>query len=45
VRELNEQEDHVQSLQREIADLQQKREVAQKNLNDMIENLEIEATL
>jgi archaellum component FlaC len=45
VRELNEQEDHVQSLHREVADLQQKREAAQKTLNDMIEGLQIEATL
>jgi len=45
VRELNEQEDHVQSLQREVADLQQKREGAQKTLNDMIEGLQMEATL
>jgi hypothetical protein len=45
VRELNEQEDHVQSLQHEVADLQQKREAAQKMLNDMIESLQLEATL
>jgi archaellum component FlaC len=45
VRELNEQEDHVQSLQHEVADLQQKREAAQKTLNDMIEGLQMEATL
>lgn len=45
VRELNEQEDHVQSLRREIADLQQKREAAQKTLNEMIENLDMEVTL
>jgi len=45
VRELNEQEDHVQSLHREVADLQQKREAAQKTLNDMIEGLQMEATL
>ena len=44
VRELNEQEDHVQSLHREVADLQQKREAAQKTLNDMIEGLQLEAT-
>jgi hypothetical protein len=45
VRELNEQEDHVQSLHREVADLQQKREAAQKTLNEMIEGLQMEATL
>src|SRR6202167_2350254 len=45
VRELNEQEDHVQSLHREVADSQQKREAAQKTLNDMIEGLQMEATL
>jgi len=45
VRELNEQEDRVQSLHHEIADLQQKREAAQRTLNDMIEGLQMEATL
>jgi archaellum component FlaC len=45
VRELNEQEDHVQSLHHEVADLQQKRDTAQKTLNDMIEGLQMEATL
>jgi hypothetical protein len=45
VRELNEQEDRVQSLHHEMADLQQKRETAQKTLNDMIEGLQMEATL
>jgi archaellum component FlaC len=45
VRELNDQEDRVQSLHREMADLQQKREAAQKTLNDMIEGLQMEATL
>ncbi len=45
VRELNEQEDHVQSLHREVADLQLKRDAAQKTLNDMIEGLQMEATL
>ncbi len=45
VRELNEQEDRVQSLHREMADLQQKREAAQKTLNEMIEGLQMEATL
>jgi hypothetical protein len=45
VRELNEQEDRVQSLQHEVADLQQKRDGAQKTLNDMIEGLQMEATL
>jgi hypothetical protein len=45
VRELNEQEDRVQSLHREMADLQQKREAAQKTLTDMIEGLQMETTL
>ncbi len=45
VRELNEQEDRVQSLHHEIADLQQKRDAEQKTLNDMIEGLQMEATL
>jgi hypothetical protein len=45
VRELNEQEDRVQSLHHEMADLQQKREAAQKTLNGMIEGLQMEATL
>ena len=45
VRELNEQEDRVQALHREMADLQQKREAAQKTLNDMIEGLQMEVTL
>jgi hypothetical protein len=45
VRELNEQEDRVQSLHREMADLQQKRDAAQKTLNDMIEGLQMEVTL
>jgi archaellum component FlaC len=45
VRELNEQEDRVQSLHREMTDLQQKREAAQKTLNDMIDGLQMDATL
>jgi hypothetical protein len=45
VRELNEQEDRVQALHHEMADLQQKREAAQKTLNEMIEGLQMEATL
>lgn len=43
--QLNEQEDRVEALRREVSDLQQKREAAQKTLNEMIENLQIEATL
>jgi hypothetical protein len=35
----------MQSLHREMADLQQKREAAQKTLNDMIEGVQMEATL
>jgi hypothetical protein len=45
VRELNEQEDRVEALHREVTDLQQKREAAQKTLNEMIESLQMEATL
>ncbi len=45
VRELNEQEDRVQTLHHEVADLQLKREAAQKTLNEMIEGLQMEATL
>lgn len=45
VRELNEQEDRVQALRREIADLQQKRDAGQSALNGMIEALQMEATL
>ncbi|MFZ0814778.1 MAG: DUF4139 domain-containing protein [Candidatus Sulfotelmatobacter sp.] len=45
VHELNEQEDRVQSLHHEIADLQQKRDAAQKTLNEMIEGLQMETTL
>ena len=44
-RELNDQEDRVQSLQQEISALQQRRDVAQKALTEMIEGLELEATL
>ena len=45
VRELNEQEDRVQTLHHEVADLQLRREAAQKTLNEMIEGLQMEATL
>jgi hypothetical protein len=45
VRELNEQEDRVQSLRRELADLQQKRESAQKALDAMIDTLQMEVIL
>ena len=44
-RELNNQEDRVQSLQHEMSDLRQRREAAQKSLNEMIEGLQLEATL
>ena len=44
-RELNDQEDRVQSLQHEILDLQQRRDAAQKTLTEMMEGLELEATL
>ena len=45
VRELNEQEDRVQALRKEIYEMQQKRDVAQSTLNTMIENLQMEVTL
>jgi hypothetical protein len=45
VRELDEQEDRVQSLRRELADLQQKRQSAQKTLDRIIANLQMEVTL
>jgi len=45
VRELNEQEDRVQNLRKEISELQQKRDSAQSSLNTMIENLQMEVTL
>jgi len=45
VRELNEQEDRVQSLRREITEMQQKRDAAQSALNGMIEALQMEVTL
>jgi hypothetical protein len=45
VRELNEQEDRVQSLRREITETQQKRDAAQSGLNGMIEALQMEVTL
>ena len=44
-RELNDQEDRVQSLQHEISDLQQRRDAAQKALTEMIEGLALDATL
>jgi len=45
VRELNEQEDRVHALRKEITEMQQKRDAAQSALNGMIENLQMEATL
>ncbi len=45
VKELNEQEDRVQSLRREISETQAKRDAAQSALNGMIEALQMEATL
>jgi archaellum component FlaC len=44
-RELNEQEDRVQALQREMSDLRQTREAAQKTLNEIIEGMTLEARL
>ncbi len=45
VRELNEQEDRVQSLRHEITETQLKRDAAQSALNGMIEALQMEVTL
>jgi hypothetical protein len=45
VRQMNQQEDRVQQLQHEMADLQQKRNAAQKTLNETIEGLQMEVTL
>ena len=45
VRELNEQEDRVQSLRHEISEMQQKRDAAQSTLNGMIGALQMEVTL
>jgi hypothetical protein len=45
VGELNEQEDRVQALRKEITEMQQKRDAAQSALTMMIENLQMEATL
>jgi hypothetical protein len=45
VRQLTEQEDRVQSLRREIAEMQQKRDAAQSALNEMIGALQMELTL
>jgi hypothetical protein len=44
-RELNTQEDRVLSLQKEISDLHVKRDASQKTLNDIIQSLQIEATI
>jgi hypothetical protein len=45
VRQLNEQEDHMQSLRKEISEMQQKRESAQSALNGMVEALTMDVTL
>jgi hypothetical protein len=45
VRELNQQEDRVQTLTHEIGEMQQKRNSAQSTLNGMIEALQMEVTL
>jgi hypothetical protein len=45
VRELNEQEDRVQSLRHEIGEMQQKRDAAQSTLNNMVEALQMEVNL
>ena len=45
VRQLNEQEDRMQSLRHEISEMQQKRDAAQSTLNGMVEALTMEVTL
>ena len=44
-REMNQQEDKVQALRREMADLRLKKDAAQKSLNEMIEDMALEAKL
>lgn len=44
-RELDQQEDKVQNLQREMSDLRQKKDAAQKTLDAMIEGMTLEAKL
>jgi len=44
-RELNTQEDRVQAFQKELGDLHQKREAAQRTLNEMIQGLQLETTI
>jgi len=44
-RELDQQEDKVQNLQREMSDLRQKKDAAQKTLDAMIEGITLEAKL
>ncbi|HYM77999.1 MAG TPA: DUF4139 domain-containing protein [Candidatus Dormibacteraeota bacterium] len=45
VRQLNEQEDRMQSLRKEISEMQQKRDAAQSTLNGMVEALTMDVTL
>jgi hypothetical protein len=45
VRQMNEQEDRMQSLRHEISEMQQKRDAAQSTLNGMVEALTMEVTL
>lgn len=44
-REMNEQEDRVQALQRGLADVRAKREAAQKTLNETMAGLQLDAAL
>ena len=44
-RELDQQEDKVQNLQREMSDLREKKDAAQKTLDVMIEGITLEAKL
>ena len=44
-KELNSQEDHVLSLQKEASDLRLKRDAAQKTLNEIIQDLQMEETI
>jgi len=45
VRQLNQQEDQMESLHKQIADLQQRRNEAQKVLNSSVQQLSLEAKI
>ena len=44
-RQLNQQEDQVDSLHQQVSELQQKREQAQKALDEMLQGLSLEAKI